>query len=116
MLLIFSLKIIYLKNKLGIKTNEASSFSRQLDLALSDANIKEQQIKQQYASKVWLNNLFKIRILTFLNALFSKYNTIKKNFILIPLCLLFCKEFLEDFLNFLPNFFSYFRSTCTFQK
>ena len=44
--------IIFFKNKLAIKTNEASSFSRQLDLALSDASVKEQQIKQQYAFKV----------------------------------------------------------------
>ena len=41
-----------IKNKLSLKTNEASSFSRQLDLALSDASLKEQQIKEKYATKV----------------------------------------------------------------
>lgn len=41
-----------LSNKLSNKTNESSSFSRQLELALSDAAIKEHQLKEKYSSKV----------------------------------------------------------------
>ncbi|CAF0887111.1 unnamed protein product [Brachionus calyciflorus] len=40
-----------LTNKLSIKSNEASSFSRQLDLALSDSNLKEHQIKEKYVAR-----------------------------------------------------------------
>jgi len=40
-----------LSSKLAIKTNEASSFSRQLDMAMSDGKLKEQQLKEKVAAK-----------------------------------------------------------------
>ena len=42
-----------MKSKLALKTNEASSFSRQLDMAISDNKIKEQQLKDKLVSKVF---------------------------------------------------------------
>jgi hypothetical protein len=41
-----------LKNRLTNKTNEATSLSRQLELALNDSKSKEEHIKDKYASKV----------------------------------------------------------------
>ncbi len=51
--------LYFSKNKLSNKTNEASSLNRQLDLALNDANLKEQQLKDKLNSKVaqQFNNL-----------------------------------------------------------
>jgi len=40
-----------LSSKLAIKTNEASSFSRQLDMAMSDGKLKEQQLKEKIVTK-----------------------------------------------------------------
>jgi hypothetical protein len=39
-----------------MKTNEASSLSRQLDLAINEAKTKEDHIKDKYVSKVRLLN------------------------------------------------------------
>ena len=57
----------YLKNKLSAKTNEASSFSRQLDLALSDANLKEHQIKDKFTIKVSITGFSQFRKLHIFN-------------------------------------------------
>ena len=50
---------MFYQNKLAIKTNDASSASRQLELAISDFNLKEQQLKDKYSSKVFVSFFFR---------------------------------------------------------
>ena len=41
------------KAKLNAKSNEAASFRRQLDIAIADFKVKEQQLVEKFQSKVW---------------------------------------------------------------
>ena len=41
-----------------MKSNEAQSFSRQLDMAMSDGKIKEQHLKEKLTTKVSLKFVF----------------------------------------------------------
>ena len=40
------------KAKLNAKSNEAASFRRQLDIAIADFKVKEQQLVEKFQSKV----------------------------------------------------------------
>jgi len=49
-----------LSGKLAMKANEASSYSRQLEMAITDARNKEQQLKEKAILKVNQESVFAV--------------------------------------------------------